>query len=206
MTRYAMVIDLSRCIGCDACSLACKAEHATPRGVLWSHVVKYETGVYPQGRIHYLPVLCNHCANPECVKVCPTGAISRRDDGIVTVDNGKCMGCGYCTLACPYASLHTLDKICSYYEKELTPFEEIGYRKHRAGTSGKCDFCRDRVEQGLQPACVNACPAQARFFGDMDDSQSEVYRLVHTRDAFVLSPEHGTEPSCYYLPERQAQS
>lgn len=206
MTRYAMVIDLARCIGCDACAIACKAEHATPRGVLWTHVLKYETGTYPHGRIHYLPVQCNHCSKPECEKVCPAGAISRRDDGIVTVDNTRCMGCGYCTLACPYASLHNLDTIYPYYEKGLTPFESMGYSAHRPGTSGKCDLCVERVDRGLQPACVNACVAQARFFGDMEDPKSEVYTLVHGRDAFVLSPESGTEPSCYYLPERQAQS
>jgi Fe-S-cluster-containing dehydrogenase component len=205
MSRYTMVIDLGRCVGCDTCSLACKAENATPRGVLWSHVLKYETGTYPQSRVHYLPMQCNHCAKPECMNVCPTGAISKRADGIVVIDNTKCMGCHYCVLACPYASLHNLDKICTYYEKEITPFEEIGYQKNRAGTSQKCDFCLKRVEKGLPPACVTACMSQARFFGDLDDPESEVSQLIKTRDGFVLNPEMGTEPSCYYLPERRGE-
>ena len=203
MSRYAMVIDLARCIGCDTCSIACKAENATPRGILWNRVLKYETGTYPKSRIHYLPMQCNHCAKPECLKVCPTGAISKRADGIVVIDNARCMGCRYCVLACPYGSPHNLDKICTYYEKEITPFEQMGYRKHREGTSQKCHFCLERVEKGLQPACVTACMGQARYFGDLDDPESEVSQLIKSRSGFVLNPEMGTEPSCYYLPEGQ---
>jgi Fe-S-cluster-containing dehydrogenase component len=205
MTRYAMVIDLARCIGCDNCSIACKARNATPRGVLWNHVLKYETGIYPDSCIHYLPMHCMHCAEPECEKVCPTGAITKREDGIVVIDSDKCMGCRYCILACPYASPHAVDALCTYYENSMTPFEEGGFRRHKAGVSGKCDFCVDRVEQGLNPACVTACVAGARFFGDLDDPQSEVSGLIRARENFVLSPELDTEPSCYYLSEERSE-
>lgn len=206
MTRYVMVIDLARCVGCDACSIACKAENATPRGILWNRVLKYETGIYPESQLHFLPMHCMHCAEPECEKVCPTGAISKRADGIVVIDNNKCMGCRYCILACPYASLRTLDKLHTYYEGYLTPFENIGYRKHKIGTSEKCDFCLERVEKGMEPACVTACAAGARFFGNLNDPDSEVSRLIKERGGFVLNPELGTDPSCYYLPSMRGEA
>ena len=206
MTRYVMVIDLARCVGCDSCSIACKAENATPRGVLWNRVLKYETGVYPEGRLHFLPMHCMHCAEPECEKVCPTGAISKRADGIVVIDNDKCMGCRYCILACPYASLRALDKLHTYYEGYLTPFEKIGYQKHKVGTSEKCNFCLERVEKGMEPACVTACAARARFFGNLNDPDSEVSRLIKERGGFVLNPELDTDPSCYYLPSIRGET
>jgi len=200
MTRYAMVIDLARCVGCDTCSIACKAEHATPRGMLWNRVLKYETGSYPHSRLHFLPMICMHCAEPECEKACPTRAITKRADGIVVVDNNRCMGCRYCILACPYASPRNLDKLSSYYEGHLTPFEKMGFTRHKAGTAEKCDFCLERVERGMEPACVVSCVAGARFFGNLDDPGSEVSRLVKEKGGFVLNPEMNTEPSVYYLP------
>lgn len=199
MARYGMVIDLKRCIGCDTCTIACKAENATPRGVLWNRVLKYETGVYPDSRLHFLPLICMHCDEPECEKVCPTGATKKREDGIVVIDSNKCMGCGCCILACPYASGSFLDKIHTYYAGHITPFEEIGYTKHKVGTVEKCDFCLERVVQGLQPKCVTACMGKARVFGDLDDPNSEVSRLIRERGGFTISSEMGTKPSCYYL-------
>jgi Fe-S-cluster-containing dehydrogenase component len=203
MTRYVMVIDLGRCIGCDSCSIACKAHNATPRGVLWNQVLKYETGAYPNPRLKFLPVQCMHCAEPECLRVCPTGAISRRPDGIVTIDQNKCMGCRYCGLACPYGAITHLDKIFNYYEGYLTPYEKIGYQKHVRGTSEKCDFCLERVEKGLEPSCVASCVGKARFFGDLDDPQSEVSQLIKTRDNFILNSEIDAQPACYYLAQRE---
>ena len=203
MARYGMVIDLGRCVGCDTCSIACKAQNATPRGVLWSRVVKYETGIYPNSKLKFLPIQCMHCAEPECERVCPTGAISKRVDGIVVLDQNKCMGCRYCALACPYGSLSNLDKIYNYYESYETPFEKIGYRKHVLGTSGKCDLCLERVEKGLEPSCISSCVGHARFFGDLDDTQSEVSQLLKNRENFVLNPEMGTKPSCYYLVQKE---
>jgi Fe-S-cluster-containing dehydrogenase component len=202
MSRYGIVIDLGRCVGCDACSIACKAQNATPRGVLWNRVLKYETGIYPNPKLKFLPMQCMHCAEPECLRVCPTGAISKRPDGIVVIDQDKCMGCRYCGLACPYATPNYLDKVCNYYEGYMTPYEKTGYLKHAPGTSEKCDFCLERVENGLEPACVASCVGKARYFGDLDNPQSEVSQLIKTRDNFILNPEMGTQPSCYYIAQR----
>ena len=200
MTSYGMVIDLRRCIGCDTCTIACKATNATSRGIMWNRVLKYETGKYPNSQLNFLPITCMHCEEPECEKVCPTGATTKRDDGIVVVDSDKCVGCRYCMVACPYAIRYFFDELQTYYPDHITPYEEIGYKKHKLGTVQKCDFCLERVEQGLQPACVAACPANARFFGDLDDSDSEVSKLIKERKGFVLNPELGTKPSVYYLP------
>ena len=199
MTRYGMVIDLKRCVGCDTCTIACKATNATTRGILWNRVLKYETGKYPNSRLNFLPMTCMHCAEPECEKVCPSGATTRREDGIVVVDNDKCIGCRYCMVACPYASRYYFNEVRNYYTGYVTPYEEIGYQKHKLGTVEKCDFCVDRVERGLEPSCVVSCTGNARFFGDLDDPGSEVSRLIKDRGGFVLNPEMNTEPSISYL-------
>jgi len=203
MTRYGMVIDLRRCIGCDTCTIACKATNATQRGTMWNRVLKYESGKYPNSRINFLPITCMHCQEPECEKVCPTGATHRRDDGIVTVDYDKCIGCRYCMVACPYAARYFLDKARTYYPNYVTAYEELNLDKNELGAVQKCNFCLERVEQGLQPACVVSCPTSARFFGDLDDADSEVSRLIRERDGFVLNPELNTKPSVYYLPSEQ---
>lgn len=200
MARYGMVIDLKRCVGCDTCTMACKATNATTRGILWSRVLKYETGKYPNSKLNFLPMLCMQCKEPECEKVCPTGATSRREDGIVVVDNDKCIGCRYCMIACPYANRYFFNEVRTYYPGYTTTFEEIGYKKHRLGTVEKCDFCLERVERGEEPSCVVSCTGHARYFGDLDDPESEVSILIKESAAFVLNPELGTEPSVYYLP------
>ena len=200
MTKYGLVIDLKRCIGCDTCTIACKAANATSRGIIWNRVLKYETGKYPYSQLNFLPVTCMHCEEAECEKVCPTGATIKREDGIVVINSDKCVGCRYCMVACPYATRYFFDKLRTYYPGHVTSYETIGYTKHKLGTVQKCNFCLERIEQGLQPACVVSCPANARFFGDLDDPDSEVSKLIKERKGFVLNPELGTEPSVYYLP------
>ena len=200
MTRYGMVIDLRRCIGCDTCTIACKATNATSRGIMWNRVLKYETGKYPDSKLNFLPITCMHCQEPECEKVCPTGATTRREDGIVIVDRDKCIGCRYCMVACPYAARYFFDESRTYYPQYTTAYEKMKQEDRELGTVQKCDFCLERVEQGLQPACVVACPTSARFFGDLDDPDSEVSRLIQERNGFVLNPELGTSPSVHYLP------
>ncbi len=201
MARYGMVIDLRRCYGCVACATACKAQNGTPSGMWWTKVLPSESGKYPHTRRAYLPVLCMHCENPPCVDVCPTGASFKRDDGIVVVDYDKCMGCGYCRVACPYDARTFAEKIEGYYPgRGLTPYEEMMYQKHQAGVAEKCDFCALRVARGEKPACVETCVPGARVFGDLDDPNSEVSKLIGERHGYQLLPELGTEPSVYYLP------
>ncbi|MFH1652365.1 MAG: 4Fe-4S dicluster domain-containing protein [Chloroflexota bacterium] len=198
--RYGMVIDLKRCIGCYGCQIFCKMENATPPGMMWSRVLLNESGKYPTVRKTPLPLLCMHCKEPVCVEVCPTGASVKREDGIVVIDHAKCLGCGSCVVACPYRARSTYDKEREYFPGQgLTPYEKVGYQKHTTGTAEKCDFCLSRLEREMEPACVANCMAHARFFGDLDDLESEVSRLIRTRGGFQLYPELGTDPSVYYL-------
>lgn len=198
--RHGMVIDTTRCIGCHACTMACKQEKGTPPEMWWSKVIVSETGKFPHTHLTFLPLLCMHCKNPPCVDVCPTGASFKREDGIVIVDYDKCMGCGYCRVACPYDARTFVEELKPHYPgRGLTPYEQVMYEKHQAGVAEKCDFCAGRLARGEEPACVKTCVAYARHFGDLDDPDSEVSRLIAKRDGFQLSPELGTDPSVYYL-------
>ncbi len=178
-THYAMVIDTRRCTGCHACSVTCKTENDVPIGVTRSWVEYIEKGDYPNVTRHFLPRLCNHCSDPQCVKVCPTGATYKREeDGIVVVNADVCIGCKYCIQACPY---------------------DARFINPRTGTADKCDFCLHRVKEGIAPACVNTCQGKARIFGDMNDPNSEVARLIETEAVTVLRSEMGTRPNVYYI-------
>ena len=198
--RYGMVIDLKRCAGCNSCTVACRAEKGTPPGILYHRVEKYEVGKYPAARMQFRPIPCMHCAEPACLEVCPTGATYKRADGIVLVDHEKCMGCRYCVLACPYEARHALRRIDNYYGMAArTPYEVLKQKDLDRGTTVKCDFCVERLEKGRLPACVETCPAQARYFGDLDDPESEVSRLIVVARGTVLREELGTKPSVYYI-------
>lgn len=212
MARYGMAIDLARCCGCGACVVACKVIHHTPPGIFWARVLMKEYGTYPGVRRTIMPVLCNHCQEAACVRVCPSGATSRRADGIVTVDYAKCIGCRYCMMACPYGSRHFYTTVSSYFPTgQLTPDEKLGYSQLQTGVVMKCNFCQERIDQGLKkglqpgadpdatPACVNTCITKARYFGDLDDPKSEVSQLITRKQGYQLHPEFGTEPSVYYL-------
>jgi Fe-S-cluster-containing dehydrogenase component len=200
MTRYAMVIDLKKCIGCHSCTVACKVENSTRPGIFWNRVEDRELGKYPSVRRLFLPKPCMHCQNPPCVDVCPTGASFKREDGIVLVDSDKCIGCKACMLACPYQSRFYNEKESVYFPGHITPNEQIGYLNHKVGTVGKCNFCVQRVAKGLEPACILSCQAKARYFGDLDDTDSQVRKLVFGKQGFQLSGELGTDPSVFYLP------
>jgi Fe-S-cluster-containing dehydrogenase component len=199
--RYGMVIDLKRCVGCNSCTLACRMEHGTPPGVLYNKVKKYEVGKYPSAKLRFLPTPCMHCSEPACVKVCPTGASYKNENGLVLIEEKKCMGCRYCVVACPYDSRRFLSEIINYYGgKSPTPFEKKKRQNFSQGTVVKCNFCVHRLEQGKLPACVEICTAQARYFGDLDDPNSEVSRLIIEYAGTPLKEEFGTNPSVYYLP------
>ena len=199
--RYGMVIDLKRCIGCETCTVACKAANQIPLGILWNRVFKCERGTYPNSRMVFFPINCMHCEDPECVKVCPTGASYKSGDGLVLVDSVKCMGCKCCILACPYGARSSFQELEPFYETGKTPLDELAEAKHLLGAVQKCDFCQDRVEKGLEPACVASCVGRAKHFGDLDDPKSVVSLLVNQRNGFQLNPELGTNPSLYYLPD-----
>ncbi len=197
--RLGMVIDLKRCIGCYGCQVACKSENGTRPGTTYARLVKYESGTFPNVRRTTLPLLCMHCGDPPCVNVCPTGASQKREDGIVFIDTEMCVGCRACMMACPYGARYYQDEEHMYFGEVLTPFEEARYEDHIEGVVEKCDFCRHRLEQGLEPACVANCMAKARIFGDLDDPESEVSRLIREDDGFQLNPDLGTDPSVFYL-------
>ena len=177
--HYGMLIDLRRCTGCHACSVSCKAEFEVPLGATRSWVEYIEKGDFPNVSRHFLPRLCNQCSEPQCVSVCPTGATwKREEDGVVVIDPEICIGCKYCVLACPYDS------------RFINP---------TTGAADKCDFCLHRVSKGLVPACVNACIGEARVFGDLNDPESEISKLIASNPVTVLRQEMGTEPNVYYI-------
>lgn len=207
--RYAMVVDLKRCVDCDACTIACKQENHTPPGIAYTRVLRKEVGEFPNVRRQFLPILCNHCENPPCVPVCPVGATWKRDqDGIVVVDYEKCIGCRYCMTACPYGA-RSFDFGENYNvplnQFEAQPATEYGKAWDRAhggspiGNVRKCTFCVHRLDQGQDPACVQTCMAKARVFGDLNDPDSQVSRLLVERHSSVLKEELGTGPNVYYI-------
>lgn len=198
--RYGMVIDLKKCLGCYGCQISCKAENGTPPGILYARVQKQEIGEFPNVRRLSLPLLCMHCSNPPCEEVCPSGATTRRPDGIVDIDKNACVGCRACMLACPYEARFFNAKLREYYPGQgLTPYEELLYKEHPTGVVEKCNFCLPRVQRGLEPSCVASCQAHARYFGDLDDPNSEVSKLIRDRAGYQLHSELGTDPSVYYL-------
>ncbi len=212
--RYGMVIDLNKCVGCYGCVIKCKQEHFLPPGMSWGKLLISETGIYPDITKHVYPVLCNHCKEPACLEACPTGATQKREDGIVWVDYEKCIGCNYCVTACPYQIRTLYSGRKEYYPGQgPTEFENVGEKLYpfKNDVVLKCNFCAERVDAGVKkglkpgvdieatPACVNICSAKARYFGDLDDPESEVSILIHEKNGIQLHPGYGTDPSVYYI-------
>jgi phenylacetyl-CoA:acceptor oxidoreductase 27-kDa subunit len=208
--RWGMVIDLRRCVGCQTCTIACKQENGLPAGTVWRFVADIEIGEYPNVRRLFLPMQCMHCAEPPCVPVCPTGASRQRADGIVWVRYDDCVGCGYCAMACPYHARHLVHEANGYFAQP-TPSELAQAEPERHGVMTKCTFCKDRVDEGLArglvpgvdpeatPMCSVACIADAIVFGDLDNPESRVSKMIGEGRAQLLMPECGTEPRVYYL-------
>lgn len=178
MPNYGFVIDLRTCIGCHACTVACKAEHDIPIGVNRCWVKTVEKGQFPDTSRFFFPVLCNQCDDAPCVSICPTNALYKRRDGIVDLDGDACIGCRACMVACPYDQL----------------FIDPGTH-----TAEKCNFCANRVENELLPACVSVCPTECRVFGDLDDPGDPINALLQQVPISVRKPEKGTQPKVFYI-------
>lgn len=197
---YGMLIDLKKCIGCHACAVACKEAHGTPPKVTRAHVEIEYVGNYPDVRMTAYPMLCMHCENAPCVEVCPTGASFKREDGIVAINKDECIGCKSCMSACPYGARYYREDENGYFGGTLNEYEEVMYPTMPKGTVDKCTFCADRIDagDGRVQACVAACPAGARVFGELDDLRSQ----AEAAEGFQLLSEEGTNPSVWYLPKK----
>lgn len=226
MPRYAMVIDRQRCVGCGSCSIACRAENNVSEGVYWSHKITETSGVFPNVRFHYLPTLCNHCTNAPCVRGCPTMAMHKIENGITMHDPKKCIGCRYCMINCPYGVIYFNWKDNHQFWKDdrslikgatSSPAQMVRaaggkgtpyYNPKNSsktpdirpkGVVEKCTFCEHRVREGLLPNCVEACPADARIFGDLEDPDSNVNQLLGKFRPYRLKESLGTDPAVFYI-------
>jgi phenylacetyl-CoA:acceptor oxidoreductase subunit 1 len=216
MTRWAMVADLERCVGCQTCTAACRHANATSPAVQWRKVIDIEAGSFPKVSRTFVPVGCQHCADPPCMHVCPTTATRQRADGIVTIDYDICIGCAYCDVACPYQARFKITKEDFAYGDEAMQNEIEREDPARLGVAQKCTFCSDRIDFGIEnglapgsdpratPACVNSCIADALHFGDVEDPDSNVSKLLHAHKSFRMHAELGTEPGFHYLYDKAA--
>jgi Fe-S-cluster-containing dehydrogenase component len=178
MARFGMVIDTLLCVGCMDCVVACKTENQVPEGLTRDWIATDATGRFPAVHLEIRSERCNHCDNPPCVACCPTGASHVEEFGrIVLVTPEKCIGCKACLASCPYDARYV----------------------HPDGYADKCTFCIHRVKEGLDPACVSVCPTHCMTFGDLDDPQSAVNRLLDSRRNHPVNPAAGTEPRIFYL-------
>lgn len=176
--RYGFAIDHRKCIGCHACTVACKSENEVPLGSFRTWVKYLEKGKHPDVRRSFTVLRCNQCEDAPCVTICPVTALSRRPDGIVDLDGGVCVGCKACLQACPYDALYLNDD---------------------TGTAQKCHYCAHRIERGLKPACEVVCPEHAIIGGDLDDPAGELATLLRTEKSFVRKPEKKTRPKVFYV-------
>ncbi len=223
MARWGMVIDLDKCTACQACVVACRQENNVPfageeqtdmgRAILWMHMIPEIEGEYPKLKASYMPRPCFHCDNPPCVRVCPVGATYRNPEGLVGQVYSRCIGCRYCTAACPYTA-----RYFNWYEPEWP--EEMADKMNPdvsvrpKGVAEKCSFCAQRIRKAkdkaraenrpiregeVVTACAETCPSNAIYFGDLDDPRSAVSVLSRSRRAFRVEEHLGTEPKVIYL-------
>ncbi len=207
--RWAMVIDLEKCVGCDQCVWACQANNDVAPDMAWNRII--DLGEI-DGQQTFLPVQCMHCADAPCTHVCPVSATYQREDGIVMMDYDKCIGCRYCQEACPYNARSFNWQAFTGENPQVPTWGEPDVPRRPRGVVEKCTFCVQRIDRGLAagltpgvdeaatPACVVACPVGARLFGDLNDPDSSVSQALATHRSFRLREEQGNEPRIYYLP------
>ncbi|GAB4178670.1 MAG: 4Fe-4S dicluster domain-containing protein [Calditrichia bacterium] len=225
--QLSMVIDLHACVGCSACDIACKRENNVPESFAWSNHIIETSGTFPNLKYRYIPTLCNHCSDAPCVEVCPTTAMHKEKNGITMHDADKCIGCASCRIACPYNVIYyNKNKPHEHKDKELELIPQctaseaevekkagfpMGYYNparektlpgiRPKGVVEKCTFCDHRISEGEEPACVEACPADARIFGNRMDPTSKVSQLLAKYHPRVLKPSKGTRPNVFYIRE-----
>jgi molybdopterin-containing oxidoreductase family iron-sulfur binding subunit len=213
--RWGMVIDLRKCVGCQACTINCAVENGLPPGVVYRPVLEEEIGTYPNVARRFIPRPCMQCEDPPCTPVCPVNATYLRPDGIVEIDYDQCIGCRYCLTACPY-SARTSDfgdffttgvglepgELQPYERRDTFEYHEARNRsRHESpiGNARKCTFCVHRIENGMLPSCVTTCIGHATYFGDLNDSASLVAELAASPNVMRLKEELGTHPKVFYL-------
>ncbi len=181
--KYGFAIDQRTCIGCHACTVACKTEHQVPLGQFRTWVKYVDSGTFPDSTRDFAVMRCNHCTDAPCIKICPTSALFKREDGIVDFDSDRCIGCKSCMQACPYDAI---------------------YIDEDSHTAAKCNFCAHRIDDGLEPACVTVCPTHSIWVGDLDDENSGISKLLANNATAVRAPEQNTGPNVFYLGAERA--
>ncbi|AJC11613.1 4Fe-4S ferredoxin [Berryella intestinalis] len=204
MTKLAIAVNVGRCVGCHTCSISCKMSNNVPDGMLWnrvltenSEVIDGAVGVYPALSRDYLPLACQHCENPACQKVCPTGATYKDGKGRVEIDYDKCIGCRMCMAACPYNA-----RVFNWTEPVRSAgsnYGEADVPVRPKGVMEKCTLCSERTDRGDAPMCVTCCPARARVYGDLDDPDSEISKIAREKNVRILLEEMGTSPQVFYF-------
>lgn len=204
MTKLAIAVNVDRCVGCHTCSISCKMSNNVLDGMLWnrvltenSEVIDGAVGVYPALSRDYLPLACQHCENPACQKVCPTGATYKDNKGRVEIDYDKCIGCRMCMAACPYNA-----RVFNWTEPVRSAgasYGEADVPVRPKGVMEKCTLCHERTDRGDAPMCVACCPARARVYGDLDDPNSDISKIAREKNVRILLEEMGTSPQVFYF-------
>lgn len=203
--RYVMLVDMKRCVGCHTCAIACKQGNNLPNDIWWNRVLTFggptmdtPHGAFPNLEMTFLTLNCQHCEEAACVKACPSGATYKREDGVIMQDYDTCLGCRMCIMACPYNNVRHYNEHNPEYYLDF-PVGDTTVKSQQKGTVSKCNFCFNRIDSVLSPNCIDVCPAKARFFGDIEDSNSDASKLLKTRKYTQLLVDKGTRPSVYYL-------